>query len=66
MKECCANCKFFHAKNGRSWVTKYYCIVDGDDRLLGRFDNYTGHATNKARIELESRCCRNYEERDER
>lgn len=65
MKERCTNCKFFHVKNGPAWVSKYYCTVDGDDRFLGRFDDYTGHATNAARIELDGRCCRHFKERDE-
>lgn len=65
MKECCTNCKYFHQKQVR-WVSKYYCTVDGDDRLLGKFDNYTGYATNTARIELNNRCCRFFKERDDK
>lgn len=65
MKECCTNCRYFLVKHGKmAWITDYCCTVDGVDRLIGRFDNYTGGATNRARIELDRRCCRFWKERD--
>ena len=64
-KECCTGCKYFHVKSGKvAWITDYFCTVDGNDRFLRRFDNYTGYATNTARVELDRRCCRHFKERD--
>ena len=65
MKERCTNCRYFYAKSGKvNWITYYCCTVDGVDRVLGKFDDYVGGATNKAHIELSHRCCRFFKERD--
>lgn len=64
-KECCESCKYMYARGGNvPWVTRYFCTVDGDDKLLYKFDNYTGQRSNAAHIILGSRCCRYFKGRE--